>query len=913
MLIVFVKIAGAGSGTNSVLGLNANDLLWSSVVDSLGAYTAGFVDNKTVRGVAAACNISQGGNIGSFDGTVSIGAFSTDVVSALLNGTLSVIGKTITVKIGTTNVESASILRYTGVIGAWACPNEYSAVLTASPQAVFNKKVIPSATVNKDMALGVINSSAIGKEITTTYGNICDFPLVWLDKTKSMNPLAIETNVLADDGSTLVMDTTAIRINGTSDQASNVLEYKGAALFQILAVWQLTTDVTQLWICLSFNGQQLFTTAGESYVSLIKKNLIGMNMNVVRGVGQGSTYTIVDVAGAVHRQASIDIDTVWFQINETTKANIKGAGGYSSDSMYSGTANNPYTNLGTDITLTQSRDSISTVSDVSFVEFSSACNLFFVSHDVDLTQPVKLVCDTGANGTTITVPSSNVIVIYDTPIWKMILLTVANIISDKGTSFSFVQFFPVRSFIRQSADGFHTAPNKQNTIRYTRYLGTPIYTNDWFPDQMELTTGIDQTSTVTIPNGSTNTGDAAESLNTFYISVEGLLNGVDISGVDNTQLIPTIKLSFMYALLWAGAYPSMHITVQTVVISEGNVVTALSNFDDTISFDLGACAALPMQPVSFEIDPTIGAFKYADSLNPPRDRDRIDYSGFSRLKSTMDLANALKGAGSASIRYIGVMVYASVSGCSIDPAGAGNTLIIKKTLYPAQLGTSVSVDKSKLFLRAQRNNAGSGYAVQSPALLAASIAKENGLSVDSSSFVTTHAIQRTLFSSVASAFTGQFKPSNSTAVIDAIMEICRTAMLSVYPKPTGILNCLWFADNTQSSSSSYTFDGTKIKKGSLAVSKPNNGYRYTDYVFDVKKNGYQNADSLYVNTDPSNVTASFPSVYTNTTIGTLYNAANGYALQVVRRYLSDLLLGVRILSAASIFLEFTAITRSEKF
>ena len=162
MNILFVEIENAGTGTDSSVGLFSGTLKWSST--GYGGYSSGIIDQKTVSRVISAMNITRGGGFGGFQGTVSVGAYSKELVAAVISKTISLIGKNLKIKIKISEDGNETLYesqRFICPITSYRISNEGLVTIDCDTSKSFDRKKIGGITVTKEMAFDDQENQAI--------------------------------------------------------------------------------------------------------------------------------------------------------------------------------------------------------------------------------------------------------------------------------------------------------------------------------------------------------------------------------------------------------------------------------------------------------------------------------------------------------------------------------------------------------------------------------------------------------------------------------------------------------------------------------------------------------------------------------------------------------------------------------
>lgn len=821
VVYLYVKIDSVGSGDDSLIGMKDGSIQWRSSTLTTDWFT-GFIDRNTVDGIMASCNIAQGGTLGGFEGDISFRATSSDLVESLIQKTIDVIGKGLEISVGHSSTPSQRTVRYTGRVSTWRMLDEITVEFTCKPVTEYNKRVIPSVTVNEELALGISDSSAIGKSVTETYGNICSFPLIYLDGVKGYNPLI----AYEDTGDY------AITSSNASPNGMNISGiFIGKSLFQVLAVYQAAAN-GYLWIALSYNGIPLFNALAEAEIGSIKRAFLGGVFKIVSGTGSDDQYKVIDAVWASRTISSVTTATVWFKINTTDINAVKGINGYTNTfnsvvrankeiafSKRTGdTASNFFTDEYPDYKNPFNTDFV-TEQDISFVVFSGVNNLFLVSSLATL-EDCSIVSSNGE----FEIPNTGIEVVSEGDGYKLIRINTPNTIEDTEPSFSFLKTSEVSTkFLEYNGD--------------INEMGYILYPSHQYSD------GVFDSQSIGVPFTKSESGTANIAGSRFYfINVLKVAITEIEKGLDSVVVIPKFK----YEVDSPDAiFNDAGIEIEVSVVSEGNLVLGSKVFYtklNQLGTSDGGYFDLRVEDGVVWIS-NFGASDY-DSVSAPL---------FNSIKSALDIADLLKNVYD-NARYMLVRITFDID--MANPA-ANRDYTITKTIDKVYVGTAKKVDKDKLYLKSVNT---STYTVNSPATLARQVALENGLTINGGSFNGVDTIMRTLFDGAIEDFDGQIQPNNKTTVASALMEIAQSSMMALYMTPTNVLKAKWFADdNPDDTTPVYSFSGDDVVKGSMRVTKPQNGYRYTDFVFDVKKKVNDTQDSVFINTDSEIGADDFPS------------------------------------------------------
>jgi hypothetical protein len=886
-IILFVKIANVSDPTYSSTddGVYLGNALWSSC-SGITNYASGIMDERTVSGMAAACNIATGGTLGGFDGDVNFSAIGNHLMVSTLSNIVSLIGKTVTISVGFSTDPSSAILRYTGIIGTWEASDEITIDITCKQNSSFNKQVIPSETITKLIALNVEGSNAIGKSVTTTYGDVCDFPLVVIPSSAISYAFSITSRVNNPDNSAVVLDClTELRTPDGNIMTTASGEYKGVATAQIYGIFQDYPD-QNIWVCLSVNGNALFSPASSDNSGQIKSTFFGMSFKCVRGSGEGKVFKILDVAWASHEiRDGYSVATIWFQVNSINKSDLKQGGGILSTSSISATVESnyqlleriaqglytvqsPYFIASNSVRESWTAQMTNIVNDISYIELCSYDNIFSVSKSANILSCSLIGIDkNGDYVSSYNLPAESIDILYETNQVRLIKININKLISDEQSSFGFSRYIKKNTYVHEVV----SSSIKINGNGWQRFSGTYaelLPFADSFVDQYRIS---DSGSTSSI--GATNSTDHSYTIpylaSTLLTPIEDLIDWFDIS-IEDFQISAIPKIKFTYTPNTSELFISrlLNMNIGIHVIGEGNISFGYVNATIGGLFNDGTNAFI-------EIDPDSEVVRYSDNY-------AVSFSEYSKndysiLKEKLDISSLIKMSGIKRIRYIHTTIFMSANSQHYDSVAS-----FDKVIYPIRLSLSKKIAKDKLFLRANRESIYENPT--SPINLASSIAVENNILFTEqsyTSFSNASASQRALYSNSDATilpYDGQYQPGDNTSVSDALSDIAKQSMTAIFTTPDGAIQANWFADKDASSTSLYTF--TDVKKGSMKITKQNNGYRYTDFVYSIKKNPFQNPEMLYVNTDST--MGAFPSGGSYARSGPVYQSSTGWEITKVK-------------------------------
>jgi hypothetical protein len=859
---IIVQIEDVGTGDDATIGMTAGNIEWDTFLTSGGPN--GLLDKNSIPDLEVSCNIAQGGTLGSFGTKRTITVYGQAILDAITNETISLIGKTVKIFLSIAEYGSTdSEQRYQGKISSSFVRDKISAVIECDARSAFNQKVIPSFTVTEEMALGVKDSSAIGQTITTTYGQVCDFPLVRLPVTSPYFAMLLEQEMPVDDGggSILMYGTSFDSDPTTLDPLLNRDgDFVGLSSLQILGKYQ--EGGGNLWVCLSCNGTQLFTSEASSQIERIKKAFFGLTVKVIRGKGVGSFFKIMDLEYATRDAGEQTISSVWFKLNTSDLDALDSAGGFDSVFATNDTANHnlrsyTYPNGETwavdDDRFIASYEDNAIRDDVSFVSICGVSNIYLVTKDALIQSGARLVGE--GSDDTLLLPTESLKLVLDTSAYKLIQINVPSFVAEEANSFSFVTFDTTETrFLEPTTSGY-----PHNSI----WVYTDGFSDASIVDMLALSEEFKTRITVVFPLFL----KAIRFRNSFYVplTVEQASNKTD-----SLFIVPHVKYSVNFDADNGQWDTPWFVNIRVYVVGEANVILGQVESDSTFvlsQLDVGTDLYL-------EIDPSDGVVRFSDKIMGFSQESTEAFQG---IKQNLDISNLLENNGIGVARAVIVRVNVSfgVSGMDLETAVGGTT---KWEIGQCYVGSSVTLEKDKLFLRTNRDNTLGVLPTTTPVGLAALIASENDTPIDTTSFGAVATIQRTLFSEVADSFDGSFNPHGKKSVSEILSNIAKQSLTALYPDRNGNLLAKWFMDIDEDTPTVYTFTDIVLK--SLDTSEPQGGFVFTDFAFSIRKNQSKTVEQLYVNTDAS--LTEFPDEDYVEEYGDPVNSTNGWGIETIR-------------------------------
>lgn len=870
MNILFVEIENAGIGTDSTIGLFSGNLKWSS--SGYGGYSSGIIDQKTVSRVISAMNITRGGGFGGFQGTVSIGAYSKNLVSAVIEKTITLIGKNLKIKIQISEDGSESLYesqRFICPITSYRISNEGLITIDCDTSKAFDRKKIGGITVTKEMAFDDSDNVSIGKNVISVIGETVDFPLVYIPS----NNLPIAISLLR--GNENLISVTAPKIwrayNTYSQKDYNTSgnERKGATLLMVSHIKQ--EDEGNIKIALSFNGEfNLFGSDSFAYLEEINSIYTGMKIKVVRGVGDGAYYPIVKCT--LEEIGNSGNYTIWFEIGCTDIDSLKESGSFGSSAgfTYSGVGKFAPTDAFGVKTSTYRFNAIyeyngnpsnvySFASDVSFVSIIGADNIYVVDASFVL-QNSKIigVSDEDGSYSEIEISADLIRVIYETEKWKLIQVVVGKTVVESDDSFALKAFNANDVIVANDYPSLNTTKFNYGTS-YNQSI------NDSFTDGQTATYVSSLVYTDTYDNGERFT--KAGITNTIFYEIEDIIDGKDLSN-GNSELILIPRIDAMWDMdtipLVSPLSFKIEFSLEFYIVGEGNVILAKqenTKYSKTFSTEISP-------QIEFYIDPENKRIRFHAENAYGYSFTDDDYVAFDSMSSSANISQILKALSSRQIR--GVLVYfrMTITGDGVELHSQSSFFKRIGQLYSCK---TYNVKKGSLYIRSQRDNG--AYTVNTPAGMIKYLADKNEVSIDSTSFLSVISKHQSLYDDVSNS--GQYNLDSQKSFSDVVDEICKQSMTAVFQSGDGKFYAKWFADDDGDTETVYTF--TDIEVGSLSIDKPSGGYVSTDFVFSIIEKTYKNPEELNINSS-SDITTFPESGFKELGGLSIQNGVGGYTL-----------------------------------
>jgi hypothetical protein len=878
---ILVKIKDAGTGTDATIGLLDGNLIWASH-GGLAGYTDGIIDNNSISGVSNSINIVNGGGLGGLEGTLTMSAINPNLHAPLIDGTISIIGKLIEVYVTDGVVNSC---RYSGKVSTWELQDEATIEITSDPVSALDLLKIPSITIDDGMSLGLSGSVANGKTIEKVYGNICDFPLIYVPSE------SVYTSAMLNPYLGITIDAFATRLDAGDQMLDGNGNFRAINIIQILGKYQ-ETETENVKICFSVNGRPLFTSYSGLISDYVKKQLTGSAIKIVRGTGDGNIYNILDAEYETHTLGDISTSTIWFTIDTNDISAITDASGFQdlNDSTdrtshylfnnYFGVVNQAWN----DERFVAPYDNGLVAQNVSCVQIIGASNIYIVSSDADLSGSLSLIGESNENE--VVIPSDGVRVLYETDSWKMIRVEAGNNVVDSQNEYIVKQSIQVDTRVLEPL----SSANPLNMIA-TNSFGNGYYQNVVACSEVDGTLISAELNTANFASGTYSDYVAFNNVQT--IEIDSVLNGVDLSNPDlSISIVPNISYGVVPSRTSAGnGGISLYIDIHSV--SNANLILSKKRITRYYACNEWSLSSMSQNTLHIYasnqiVDFPVSATNYFGSGE----------SAFASLLEDCDITDIVKSNAKGDIRYIVISVKIRMntySGLNGDPQSAECTSII----YPASVFYSTKVAKEGLYLRATKTQS-TADDILSPSDIVRQLATETGnITIDTASFDAVQASQTAMMTSywpLDPVYKGQIIAGNST-ISEIFDKIGKQTMTAFYTEAnntdTGVvkLRAKWFSDDE---TPTYTIQPFEIVKGSFSVSKPDGGMVFTDYNFKFTKTAFGTTDALSVNTDES---ATFPDSDYIETYGAIYGVATGYTIDTVDKYTDTNI--VRVLDTTS--------------
>lgn len=888
MLILLVEIHDVGSGNNENIGLVSGNLKWSS--SGFGGYKDGIVGRGQVSNVISAMNIARGGGFGGFQGTVSVSAYSNELVTAVLDKSISLIGKDLVIKIQISEDGSDALYesqRFICPISAYRITNEGLIKIDCDTSKAFDRKRLNLISVTKEMALFQEGSSAIGKTVTESFGQIVDFPMVFIPTDKQFIGMMSQTGIYSDDpaitGDSVLTGIDGTQIDNGFDFPLNTYgtEFSGYDMLHVVGKWQ-ANESSRVWIAVAHAKEKIFGDGAESRIAKIRRELVGRRFKVVRGKGQGSILNIEAVEWNTHPiQLSIDHETVWIQVSTNDIGEIESSGSWDSDDKSNSEQLHPF-NLGgfdednykkifderfvvastgeINPILVGSKNTIK--NDLTFVSLVGYANVFILSGKCDATAG-KIIgsYSDSSNPVEVEIPIESIRIIHKNDKWQMIRVNIGGIVEDDESALSFAN-------MKKSID---------SAFRVTGIFGqfynqilvnpiTPIFEDDSVSDGQIISS---------IPfSHSFSWGTSSAVFTTYFGNVVHIpINGKNISELGNsTFVIPKCKYSTVWNDISGSGWDRSvaAITFHVIVSAFSQSGVCMGQVRSRTVWWFSTCQAGEEQ--SIEIDPINSVIKFSSHIVG---YDATSEEAFSNLKSQLDVSKIIECSDAKKISFIAVQVVCINQGA--QPIGYGASSGTASKVFDAPyIGVTNKIDKKNIYLRTARDNG--LFNCSTPVGIVRKLAVDSSVPYDSVSFDAVEAIQWNLFSTgIGVDTTSQFTAANGQTYSDCADEICKQSMTAIFQEGDGKIYAKWFADDDGDTPVVYTF--TDIAVGSLNIDKPSSGYLSSDYSFSVKKSVIENPEILSVNTDGS--VLDFPESTYRPSYGSALTTAGGWLFESV--------------------------------
>lgn len=868
-IAVFVQIESAGSGSDSSIGLVSGNLQWCSATGYSG-WASGMVDNKTIDIAPMTCNVTTNGGLGGFDGDTAITVIDGAFWTAYNSGTINLTNKLVKIWIGA-NVasKSAATLVFTGKTSSVSTPDLIRTEIICDGINSLDLKKIPSMVITQEMALNNPDSEAIGEAILPVFGNNVFYPMVYCKPSDAFVGFVTDYNGVSDGNTSIVyFNARAIPAGGEGfydEILTTDLEFaKGKSILQCVGKWQ-SSETSPVWVCFSYNGKELLAAdASEANISKIANAIIGKRLLVVHGAGKGESYKVTNVEWATHKVTwgEKNIETVWFELDTTKINDIKqslqiwrqGVIDEGNMPLYLNEMSSGYTaavNL-----LVGAYDDVTHnfMPDVSYFAFQFVnSGLFIVSADAD-TDYCEVYQKTDSGYSKVAIEGS-INVVYQTDKWKMLSLELANEFGDDEGQFLAMESFDSTSYIYENIElGGLNFPRVLNSIGVIPTFGGEFTGSD--APISGLLTEI-PSSGYELTNISADYIGIAKFQNTVYVP----FHSTEYDGELNIRILPSIAITFTMREFFSAAY-NIDFKTEVYVIGEGNIALAKKDFSIQFKFD-GWGATAEATPELLEIDHSQKAFILSSNCVS---HETVSKSAYALMESALTFSASEIPE---KKRVLGFLV-------SIAPTydwvafndGISFSDGVLKTIKPAKTYFSKKADVKNLWLKCRYDSL-----VGSPIGIVKSICETVGIALDGTEFAAVAASQRAFFSTYLTDFNGQYSPKEDESVSDIIDAIGKGSLTGFYPDASGKLRAKFLPDI--GGATIFDFDPTTIRKNSLAVSTPKNGYLFSDYDFSIPTNVITDESIISIDTDG---VLTFPSETETEEGSIIFNEANGYTV-----------------------------------
>lgn len=881
-IAIFVEIQGVGTGDNAAIGMVAGNLQWCSKPGYSG-WKSGMIDHKTIDVAPMSCNVASGGCLGGFDGSTSVTVVDGSFWSAYMAGNINLQTRNLFVYIGDgVASKEDSTLIYSGKISSVSTPNLIKTEIVCDGVNSLDLKKLPSIVITKEMALNNEESDAIGKSVVSVYGNRVFYPLIYCKPSDDFIGFIADYNGFsnADLASIVLFNASSAPIGtGVAEYIKQIttpdLSFaKGKSLLQCVGAWQ-SSSTSPVWVCFSYNGKELLAaSADESAIDDIANAIVGKRMVVAHGAGKNNSYKITSMSWATHEISFanwsdlVSVETIWFELDTTSISEIKySVPTWSATRTDTGNAplflsnvvaGNACVNALVGARGDSGGDTNSNfLSDVSYFAFQLVdAGLFIVSADAD-TDSCEIYQKTDSGYTRVTL-QSGISVVYSSDKWKLISLEMASDFGDDAGSFLAMEPFDSVSYLYENKEGTGFG-SYLNSLGIDPNAGGIYLTSDaTITSQL---TALDDTG-ITLTNNGDQFTVQGKSQNTVYIPFDPNI----YDGELNVRILPTYSITFTQSNYLSAAY-NINLNISVFVIGEGNIAIAKRTFE--VEFRFNAWASEPSQPELISIDHSQKAFVLSSNCSS---HEAISKSAYALMESALTVS-------SSEIpdkkRILGFVVsifndYEWVAYNSGIKMHGGVTKVIKK----CKTYFSKKADMKNLWLKSQNDST-----VDTPAGLVRSICDSVGISYDSDEFAAVEAAQRLYYATESSDFDGEYIPDGDESISDVIDSIGKGSLTGFYTDASGVLRAKFLP--SAASTAVTTFNGDDIKKNSLSVSTPHNGYLFSDYDFSIPVNVIEDPAIIAIDTDGVDT---FPTESATEEGAIVFNAASGYTISVLRYF-----------------------------
>lgn len=842
-LCVVCTIESVGTGTDLNYGMTSGNLYWISAYNGSAAseYTTGIIDESTINGVAYAINITQGGNFGGPSNSPSLVIQNPFFYNAVVNETISLSGKKITIGIMCNkNYET----RYTGKIGSISYNDEGIVSLTCSSLVDVNSYSFPVKTIDASMCFGNEDADIIGKTIRPVYGNCRDYELYFCGRGNR-------------NGYSIGLDSS----NATFSYDENPSEYgidpllnidgvfKGRVALYVHGLYQQTEGETNIRIAVSYGYLPLILDGVytddeiEVIINKLKSSFSGKSFECIDGVGKGNIYSIVDVLWEEHEVDGITNGNVWFVVDSISQDDFQIVGRRIGYVKLPSISDSGIEYLADDFYRTVYDSSFEkVVSGSSILKIVDNANRYLISRDIN-SSTVSGIIYSKESGESCVVDGQ----------LKKIITTTSN------------SAYTIDSANGNEEDDYFLVREENDALSIwhetNEYSGSYFnFMQDGF-DNNFITTGApsDTPFSVSEVSDSLEYGEAGE-YNSFTDCNNSTLFRVPINGgfyegffpfprphygelklLDNQTIAVVPKFKFEYDCTFYNEntgitfiYVNYRLAIKAHVVGENNTIIGTRTYDIKATWKFNKYDAyFGNCDVSIFIDPASGTVTFSDGCVSHNSGTEV----YNQILTALSLESIINSGMNDYNRYTNVLL--NIYG-NIDHNVLGTYLLYgvrttTKTVYRPFIVSTTQVNKKDLYLKIQYDR------WYTPIEVVDSILEDAGLDVNDASFETTSAYQRTLFSYDPQYYDGQYHINNESKVSSVLSDIAKNTLTAIYYDKNGQISSKWLP-GLSNDTTNYVIDGSSdFINGSFSSSTNNSGYRSTRYEFSVKKDAFGDA------------------------------------------------------------------------